>query len=129
LFVKRAADVVIIGGDIQGLSLAYHLTELGLTDVCLVEMNMLGSGSSGRSAAIIGFAFQTENCLTLTQLSFTALMRFEEELGVGPDYQPIGCLLLAGPQSAPELYRRHTLLQQLGIGSFRVEWLVPGATL
>ena len=73
--MKRTADVVIIGGGIQGISLAYHLARRGVTDVCLVEMNTLGSGSSGRSAAIIGLSFPTENCLTLTQLSLAAFLR------------------------------------------------------
>ena len=109
--MKSIAKVVIIGGGIQGISLAYHLARRGLTDVCLVEMKTLGSGSSGRSAAIIGHAFPTENALPLTELSFAALMRFQDELDADPGYEPIGCLLLAGAQGAPELRRRHALLQ------------------
>lgn len=132
--MRSTAEVVIIGGGIQGISLAYHLARKGLTDVCLVEMNTLGSGSSGKSATIISHAFQSENCLPLTQWSFAALMRFPEELGASPDYEPIGCLLLAGTQKSPELYRRHALLQQLGIDSQLVDSqtisrLTPGLNL
>lgn len=115
--VKTSAEVVIIGGGIQGLSLAYHLTARGVRDALLIEMNTLGSGSSGRSAAIIGHAFQTEHSLPLTRWSFEAFMRFEEELGTGPDYEPIGILLLAGAQTAPDLRERHALLRQQGIES------------
>ena len=130
----REAEVVIIGGGIQGISLAYHLARRGLTDVCLVEMKDLGSGSSGRSAAIIGHAFPTENCLPLTELSFAALMRFQDELDADPGYEPIGCLLLAGAQGAPELRRRHALLQSRGIESHLVDReaisrLTPGLNL
>jgi sarcosine oxidase subunit beta len=125
---------VIIGGGIQGLSLAYHLARKGITNVSLIEMNTLGSGSSGRSAAIIGFAFQSERGLPLTIASFSALMRFEEELGTGPDYEPIGCLLLGGPQSSPQLRQRYALLQGLGIDSYLVDpeaisRLTPGLNL
>jgi sarcosine oxidase subunit beta len=132
--VKSRNDVVIIGGGIQGLSLAYHLARRGVTDVSLVEMNTLGSGSSGRSAAIIGFAFQSERSLPMTLASFSALMHFREELGTGPDYEPIGCLLLGGRQSAPELRRRHALLQELGIDSHLLDHeaisrLTPGLNL
>jgi sarcosine oxidase subunit beta len=109
--MKNVAEVVIIGGGIQGISLAYHLAKLGLTDVCLVEMKDLGSGSSGRSAAIISYAFPTENCLPLIRLSFAALIRFQDELDADPGYEPIGCLLLAGAQGAPDLRCRHALLQ------------------
>lgn len=132
--MKNVAEVVIIGGGIQGISLAYHLARRGLTDVCLVEMKDLGSGSSGRSAAIIGFAFPSENCLPLTELSFAALMRFQAELDADPGYEPIGCLLLAGAQGAPDLRRRHVLLQSKGIDSHLVDRetisrLTPGLNL
>jgi sarcosine oxidase subunit beta len=116
--MKSTAEVVIVGGGIQGLSLAYHLARKGLTDVLLVEANTLGSGSSGRSAAIIGHVFPSEKCLPLLQLSFDALLRLPDELEADPGYQPIGCLLLAGAQTAPDLRRRHTLLQRLGIESY-----------
>jgi sarcosine oxidase subunit beta len=132
--VRRTSDVVIIGGGIQGLSLAYYLSRRGAGDVSVLEMNTLGSGSSGRSAAIIGHAFQPEACLPLTQWSFAALMRFEEELGTSPEYQAIGCLLLAGQQGEAELRRRHELLRGLGlesylIGSQEIARLVPGLNL
>ncbi len=71
--MKTTFDVVIIGGGIQGLSLAYHLTRLGVTGVCLVEAHTLGSGSSGRSATIIGHGFPAEEDLALTRLSFAAI--------------------------------------------------------
>jgi sarcosine oxidase subunit beta len=140
--MKNAAEVVIIGGGIQGISLAYHLARRGLTDVCLVEMKELGSGSSGRSAAIIGHAFPSENCLPLVELSFAALMRFQDELDADPGYEPIGCLLLAGAQGAPDpstgsgydLRRRHALLQSRGVVSHLVDRetisrLTPGLNL
>lgn len=132
--MKNTAAVVIVGGGIQGISLAYHLARRGLSDVCLLEMNTLGSGSSGRSATIIGHAFQSENSLALTQWSFSALMRFPEELEASADYQPIGCLLLAGEQKLDELRRRHSLLQQMGVDSQLVDrqaisHLTPGLNL
>jgi sarcosine oxidase subunit beta len=132
--MKSTADIVIIGGGIQGISLAYHLGKRGRNDVCLLEMNTLGSGSSGRSAAIIGLAFQSARSLPLTRWSFAALMRFQDELDASPDYEPIGCLLLAGSQAAPELRRRHALLQRMGIeshlvGTEEISRLTPGLHL
>jgi len=115
--VKKTASVVIVGGGIQGLSLAYHLAVLGVTDVRLVEAHTLGSGSSGRSAAIIGHGFPAEEDLALTRLSFAAVERFQEEMGAAPGYEPIGCLLLAGVEEAPGVRRRHAVLKQLGVDS------------
>ena len=49
--VKSHARVVIIGGGIAGCSTLYHLTELGWTDVALVERDELTSGSTWHAAA------------------------------------------------------------------------------
>jgi sarcosine oxidase subunit beta len=132
--LKETADVVIIGGGIQGISLAYHLAYMGAGNVCLVEMDTLGSGSSGRSAAIVGSAFQPEHCLPLTEASFSALLRFEEEMGFDPGYEPIGYLLLAGVDGASELEDRHRLLLQRGYESHlldrtAISELTPGLNL
>jgi sarcosine oxidase subunit beta len=115
--VTNTAGVVIIGGGIQGLSLAYHLASLGVTGVRLIEARTLGSGSSGRSATIIGHGFPAEEDLAMTRLSFAAVSRFQEELGADPGYEPIGCLLLARPEEAPGLRNRHAVLRGLGVES------------
>jgi sarcosine oxidase subunit beta len=128
------AQVVIIGGGIQGISLAYHLAERGLADVTLLEKETLGSGSSGLSASVIGHAFQSERCLPLTHWSFQALRRFRDELGADPGYEPIGCLLLGDQQGAADLRRRHDLLPAIGVeshlvGQEMIDHLTPGLNL
>jgi sarcosine oxidase subunit beta len=61
-------------------------------------------------------------------------MRFQEELDASPDYEPIGCLLLASSYAASELRRRHALLRRLGIeshlvGMEEIARLTPGLNL
>ena len=40
------AQVVIIGGGVVGASIAYHLAELGWTDVVVLERHTLTSGTT-----------------------------------------------------------------------------------
>ncbi len=48
------ARVVIIGGGVGGTSIAYHLAQLGETDVVLLDRDQLTSGSTFHSAGLVG---------------------------------------------------------------------------
>ncbi|HCR17577.1 MAG TPA: amino acid dehydrogenase, partial [Candidatus Latescibacteria bacterium] len=47
-------DVVIIGGGIVGLTIAYHLVQTGSCKVILCERKTIGSGTSSMSGAMCG---------------------------------------------------------------------------
>ena len=59
------ARAVIIGGGVGGTSIAYHLTELGWTDIVLVDRAELTSGSTFHSAGLVG---QLRSSVTLTRM-------------------------------------------------------------
>lgn len=48
-FDQREASVVVIGGGIGGCCVAYHLADLGLKNVLLLERSMLSSGTTWHS--------------------------------------------------------------------------------
>ena len=48
-----SANVVVIGGDIVGCSIAYHLTQLGISDVVLLERKKLTSGTTWHAAGLV----------------------------------------------------------------------------
>ena len=91
----REAETVIIGGGVIGLSVAYHLSNLGANDVILLERNQLTSGTSWHAAGIVGPLRASFN---LTQLSVYATELFEAleaETGQATGYRRTGGLWLA----------------------------------
>jgi glycine/D-amino acid oxidase-like deaminating enzyme len=48
------ARVVIIGGGIIGCSVAYHLTQLGWTDLVVLEQGSLSGGTTWHAAGLVG---------------------------------------------------------------------------
>ena len=48
--MKDQARVVVIGGGIMGVSVAYHLAKLGWKDVMLLEKGEIASGESGSAS-------------------------------------------------------------------------------
>ena len=51
--MKDQARVVVIGGGIMGVSVAYHLAKLGWKDVMLLEKGEIASGESGWAAGLV----------------------------------------------------------------------------
>ena len=97
--MRNTADVVVIGGGIQGLSCAYHLAAKGVKNVSLVELEFLGSGSSGRSAAMLVHAMWSPQTILLSRLSAQEYFAFEEIVGEQFEYKPIGHMNVATAQA------------------------------
>jgi sarcosine oxidase, subunit beta len=119
----ETADVVVIGGGVIGLSSAYHLARAGVGEVALVEMEQLGAGSSGRSAAMLSLQFcRDAETLAMARRAYARYMAFEEEMGVGIDFHRIGWLYLATVGCAEALRAQAALLNGQGVAT---ELLAP----
>ena len=114
--MQARADVVVIGAGVIGCSTAYHLARMGITDVAIVEMNEVGSGTSTKSASMLSLQFcQDELSVRMSKYSYAKYMTFEEELGVPIDFKKIGWVFLATEKTSAHLLRGAELLQSLGV--------------
>ena len=121
--MQATADVVIIGAGVIGCSTAYHLARVGITDVVVVEMDQVGSGSSSKSASMLSLQFcSDELSARMAKRSYARYMEFEEEVGVPIDFNKTGWLSLATEESAEHLRRGAEMLQSLDI---RTDVLTP----
>jgi 4-methylaminobutanoate oxidase (formaldehyde-forming) len=88
------AGVVVIGGGGGGTSIAYHLAELGWTEIVLVDRAELTSGSTFHSAGLVG---QLRSSVTLTRMMMYGVdlyRRLAAETGVDPAWHEVGSLRL-----------------------------------
>ncbi len=118
----QSADVVIIGGGIVGSSIAYHLTELGCTNVIVIEREAhQGKGSTGKSMGGVRAQFSTELNIRLSLHSIAFFRQFDERLGHPSGYRPQGYLFLATSQKHLEYLRATSALQQsVGLDTVRL---------
>jgi sarcosine oxidase subunit beta len=113
---QESAEVVIIGGGAMGASAAYHLTELGITDVVLVERDTLGSGSTSKAAGGIRTQFADELNIRIALRSLAEFESFEDRIGVDIDFRQYGYLFLLDSPDDVRLFRAALALQgSLGV--------------
>jgi glycine cleavage system aminomethyltransferase T/glycine/D-amino acid oxidase-like deaminating enzyme len=77
------ARCVIIGGGVAGTSIAYHLAQLGWSDVVLLDRRELTSGSTFHSAGLVG---QLRSSVSLTRMMMYSVELYRT-LG-GGDFDP-----------------------------------------
>ena len=117
------AEVVIIGGGIIGVSIAYHLARKGARQIVLLEKGMLGEGSTGKCAGGIRTQFSTEINIRFSLLSLKVFHRFKEEFGIDPAFRQVGYLFLASHDRHWRILKDNAQrIQAMGLG---VELLDP----
>ena len=110
--MERTADVVIIGGGIIGLSIAYHLALKKAGRIVLFEKGQLGEGSTSRCVGGIRTQFSTEINIRFSLESLKTFEQFEEEFGINPEFKRIGYLFLATTESEMEVFKENVSLQK-----------------
>jgi 4-methylaminobutanoate oxidase (formaldehyde-forming) len=91
----KDAQVVVIGGGIMGCSVAYHLAQLGVKDVVLLEQGRLTSGTTWHAAGLVGQLRNHESMTRLIRYSTDLYARLEAETGLGTGWKQCGSLAVA----------------------------------
>jgi 4-methylaminobutanoate oxidase (formaldehyde-forming) len=98
---------VIIGGGIIGLSIAYHLTKRGWSDVVVLERHQLTSGTTWHAAGLITSAGMTDEAsLEMSIYSRELYARLEDETGLSTGFRRCGHLHVATTPTRVEAMRR-----------------------
>lgn len=109
--VPATAEVVIVGGGINGLSTAYELARLGLKNIVVVEGGYIGSGSTGRCGGGIRQQWTTEENIRLAQESVQIYQNMSAELGYQVFFRQGGYLMITEKEEDLPALRRAVALQ------------------
>src|SRR6476646_1814382 len=117
------AQVVIVGGGIAGVSTAYHLTKLGITDVVLLEQGRLTCGTTWHAAGLVGQTRANRNATRMSRYGIELYASLEAETGLATGWKQCGSVNVAQTRERMQLMRR----QMARAKSFGVEfeWLSP----
>jgi 4-methylaminobutanoate oxidase (formaldehyde-forming) len=101
------ARAVVIGGGVIGTSVAYHLAELGWTDVVLLERDRVTSGTTWHAAGLmVTFGSTSETSTEFRKYTRDLYSRLEAETGQSTGFLPVGFIEVAADEGRLEEYRR-----------------------
>ncbi|MDD2695716.1 MAG: FAD-dependent oxidoreductase [Anaerolineales bacterium] len=118
--MKNQARIVIIGGGIFGVNIAYHFARRGWTDLMLIEKGEIASGETGHAAGLITQFATSETLMQFRKYS----IELYSELGL---INHVGSLRVASSQDQLKELQR-SVSRAKGIG-MEVEIISPAEAL
>jgi len=107
--MKSQAEIVVIGGGIYGVNIAYHLSKLGWKDIVLLEKGEIASGESSHAAGVV-----TQFATSKTMMQFRKYsIELYSELGL---FNHVGSLRVASSrEQLKELERSVSRAKAIGM--------------
>jgi sarcosine oxidase, subunit beta len=110
--VLTGRPVVIIGGGVVGLSIAFHLVEAGYPEVTVLERGLVGEGTTARATGGIRQQFTSEVNVRMVRDSVEFFTRFAERTGYPLDFRRHGYLFLLSTEPQLEVFRAAADMQR-----------------
>ncbi|MBI2425441.1 MAG: FAD-dependent oxidoreductase [Candidatus Hydrogenedentes bacterium] len=110
--LPASARVVIVGGGIAGSSVAYHLAQLGWTDVVLLEQNLLAGGATFHAAGMVGQLRTSNNMTQMNKYSVELYKGLEAATGMPTGWNEVGSLIVAHNEARMTQLRRTTAMAE-----------------
>ncbi|HYG54993.1 MAG TPA: FAD-dependent oxidoreductase [Burkholderiales bacterium] len=110
------AEIVIAGGGIAGLSVAYHLAKLGKRDIVLLEQGRLTCGTTWHAAGLVGQMRPNRSMTRMSQYGTELYARLEQETGLATGWKRCGSVNVARtPERWIVFQRQAAMARSFGI--------------
>lgn len=129
--MRTTADAVIIGGGVMGASIAYHLSEMGYTNVVVLERKHLAAEGTGHSGAIVRQHYSQDPVVRMAVRSVQIFEEFEERTGRAGVFNQTGWIKIGSADMRAEMERLIDRHRKLGVKADlltidELEKLIPG---
>ena len=112
--MSETAEVVIVGGGIEGAAAAWALAERGVTDVLVVERNTVGSGMTGKSSGIVRCHYGVSSLAAMATVGLEVFESAEALFGHDIGFRQNGYVVGVGEPNVESL--RKSLAAQRAVG-------------
>lgn len=110
--LPERAELVIVGGGIMGLAIAWNLALLGQEQIVVVEQSYLCSGASGRNGGGVRAQWSSETNIRLMKRSIELCAEFATKMRINVWFRRGGYLFLARTDERARELEESALLQR-----------------
>lgn len=114
--MSTTTDVIVVGGGINGASIAFNLAKRGVR-ATLVEKTSIAGGPTGRSSAIIRQHYSNKVTARMALRSLRVFQNFDDVVGGECDFRQTGMMLGARAKDLESLKANVALQQSVGINT------------
>lgn len=111
----QTCDILVVGGGVIGVSLAFALARRKVGRVVVLEKSHLGAGSSGKSGAIIRQHYSNRLTAAMAQKSLRVFEHFEDVVGGPPVFTHTGMVLVVNERDRAGLEANVAMQRELNI--------------
>lgn len=116
--LPASASIVIVGGGIQGLALAFSLAEKGVKDIVVLDAGYWQGGASGRNGTLIRGAFSSPEWTRFFAHSTNLWHGLSKRLGENVMFSYRGYAMVGERQATAQLLQRtHEVHKECGVKS------------
>ena len=101
---ESTADVVVVGGGLEGVAAAWALTQQGVTDVVIVERDTVGSGGTGKSSGVVRCHYGVSSLAAMATRSLDILENATDVLGEASGFHRTGYVVGVGEEDVDALH-------------------------
>ena len=109
------ADVLIVGGGLEGCAAAWSLTQRGITDVTILERSTVGSGGTGKSSGVVRCHYGVTSLAAMATRSLDVFENAADILGEDVGFHQTGYVVGVGPQNVGAIHASMAAQRAVGV--------------
>lgn len=119
--MSTTADIVIVGGGLEGAAAAWALSERGVTDVTVLERNTVGSGMTGKSSGIVRCHYGVSSLAAMATVGLEVFEKAEEYFGTDIGFRQTGYVVGVGEPNVDNLRKSLAAQREVGVQSEEID--------
>lgn len=119
--MTATADVVIVGGGLEGAAAAWALSQRGVTDVTVLERNTVGSGMTGKSSGIVRCHYGVSSLAAMAAVGLEVFEKAEEYFGTDIGFRQTGYVVGVGEPNVENLRQSLAAQREVGVQTEEID--------